>query len=76
MTDTERLKEAIEKSGLKISSIMEQMGIKSYTTMRDKIENRQEFKASEISKLCEILHLSADRMNEIFFAVGAESHSA
>lgn len=76
MTDTERLKEAIEKSGLKISCIMEQMGIKSYTTMRDKVENRQEFKASEIAKLCEILHLDADQMNGIFFAIDAEYHSA
>ena len=76
MTDTERLKEAIDKSGLKIASIMEQMGIKSYTTMRDKIENRQEFKASEISKLCEILHLGAEQMNKIFFAIDAEFHSA
>lgn len=76
MTDTERLKEAIEKSGLKISSIMEQMGIKSYTTMRDKVENRQEFKASEIAKLCAILHLSAEQMNRIFFASDAEYHSA
>lgn len=76
MTDTERLRKAIDKSGLKISCIMEQMGIKSYATMRDKIENRQEFKASEIAKLCEILHLGADQMNEIFFAIEAESYSA
>lgn len=76
MTDTERLKKAIEQSGLKISSIMEQMGIRSYTTIRDKIENRQEFKASEIRKLCEILHLDAAQMNGIFFAADAEYHSA
>lgn len=76
MTDTVMLQKAIERSGLKISSILEQMGIKSYATLRDKIENRQEFKASEIKKLCEILHLDADQMNGIFFAVEAESHSA
>lgn len=76
MTDTEKLKEAIDKSGLKISGILERMGIKSYYTLQMKIENRQEFKASEISKLCEILHLDAAQMNEIFFAVGAEYHSA
>ena len=76
MTDTVMLQKAIARSGLKISSILEQMGIKSYATLRDKIENRQEFKASEIKKLCEILHLDADQMNGIFFAVEAESHSA
>ena len=76
MTDTERLQKAIEKSGLKISGIMERMGIKSYATIQAKIENRQEFKASEIAKLCEILHLTTAQMNEIFFATGAEYHSA
>lgn len=76
MTNTEKLKKAIGKSGLKISCIMEQMGIKSYATLRDKIENRQEFKASEIAKLCEILHLDADQMNGIFFANEVEYHSA
>ena len=76
MTDTEQLKKAIEDSGVKISWILEKMGIKSYTTLRDKIENRQEFKASEIAKLCEILHLDVNQMNEIFFTVDAEFHSA
>ena len=76
MTDTERLRKAIEKSGLKISGILERTGIKSYATLQAKIENRQEFKASEIAKLCEILHLDSEQMTGIFFAIGAESHSA
>ena len=76
MTDTERLKDAIEKSGMKIGAILERMEIKSYSTLRDKIENRQEFKASEIAKLCDILHLDSIQMEEIFFASDAEYHSA
>ena len=76
MTDTDRLKKAIEDSGMKISGILEKMGIKSYATLQAKIENRQEFKASEIAKLCEILHLDTDQMNKIFFAEDAECHSA
>lgn len=76
MTDTERLKKVIEKSGMKIGAIMERMEIKSYATIRDKIENRQEFKASEIAKLCEILHLDTCQMEQIFFAQDAEYHSA
>lgn len=76
MTDTDRLNKAIEDSGMKINVILEKMGIKSYATLKAKIENRQEFKASEIAKLCEILHLDADTMNEIFFTVDAEYHSA
>ena len=76
MTDTDRLNKAIEDSGMKINVILEKMGIKSYATLKAKIENRQEFKASEIAKLCEILHLDADTMNKIFFTVDAEYHSA
>lgn len=76
MTNSEKLKKAIEDSGLMNKWIMEKMGIKSYATLRDKIENRQEFKASEIAKMCEILHLDSEQMNVIFFANDAEYHSA
>ena len=76
MTNTELLKKAIEDSGMKISVILQRMKIKSYSTLRDKIEGRREFTASEIYNLCEILHLDKDQMDGIFFAVDAESHSA
>ena len=76
MTNTELLKKAIEDSGIKIGTILQKMDIKSYSTLREKIENRREFTASEILKLCEILHLDKDQMNGIFFAVDAESYSA
>lgn len=76
MTNTELLKKTIEKSGMKINAILECMNIKSYSTLREKIEGKREFTASEIFKLCEVLHLDRDQMEEIFFAVGAEYHSA
>lgn len=76
MTNTDRLNKEIEDSGMKINVILERMGIKSYATLKAKIENRQEFKASEIAKLCEILHLDSETMNAIFFTVDAEYHSA
>lgn len=76
MTDTDRLKKAIEKSGIKIGAILQKMDIKSYSTLREKIENRREFTASEIYKLCEILHFNNEEMNGIFFASEGESHSA
>lgn len=76
MTDTERLNERIDDSGLKIGWILEKLGIKSYSTLQAKIENRQEFKASEIAKLTAILHLNTEEMDSIFFAENAESHSA
>ena len=76
MTNTELLKKTIERSGMKIGAILECMKIKSYSTLREKIEGKREFTASEIFSLCEILHLDRNQMEEIFFAVDAEYHSA
>ena len=76
MTNTKLLNKAIEDSGLKISRILDSMGIKAYATLRDKIENKREFTASEITRLCEILRLNNDQREAIFFAKDAELHSA
>lgn len=76
MTNTQMLNKAIEDSGLKISRILETMGIKAYATLRDKIENKREFTAREITQLCEILNLDNDQREAIFFAKDAELHSA
>ena len=76
MTNTQLLNKAIEDSGLKIGWILDSMGIKAYATLRDKIENKREFKASEITKLCDILSIDNDQREAIFFAKDAELHSA
>ena len=76
MTNTELLQKAIEDSGMKINAILEKMGINSYSTLREKIENKREFKASEIKRLSEILQLNNEQREAIFFANDAESYSA
>ena len=76
MTNTELLKKAIDDSGMKINAILEKMSINSYSTLREKIENKREFKASEIKTLCEILQLDNEQREAIFFANDAESYSA
>ena len=76
MTDTELLEKKISDSGLLRSKIMEELNIKAYSTLRDKVEGRTEFTASEIVKLCELLHLDFNDREAIFFAGDAESHSA
>lgn len=76
MTNTQLLNKAIEDSGLKISRILEYMGIKAYATLRDKIENKREFTAREITQLCDILNLDNDQREAIFFAKDAEYYSA
>ena len=68
MTNSQVLDEKIQKSGLRRSFILEQLGIKSYATLRAKIKNESEFTASEIDKLCEILKLGKSQREAIFFA--------
>ena len=68
MTNTNELLREINNSGLKKSWIAEKLGL-SYHGLQKKINNDNEFKASEIMMLCDILHIvSADRKEEIFFA--------
>ena len=68
MTNTVMLEDYIKKSGYKKSYIANAIGLKSTYGLSKKINNENEFKASEIEILCEILNISdADRM-PIFFA--------
>ena len=68
MTNTVLLEKHISDSGLLKKAIMKQTGIKSYATLRAKIASKSEFTASEIDKLCDILHLSKTQRRAIFFA--------
>ena len=72
MTNSSLLEQKIQDSGLRRSWILEQIGIKSYATLRAKIKNESEFTASEIDKLCEILNISKGQRQAIFFAPAAE----
>lgn len=76
MTNTELLRKAIDDSGLKQYVIMEALGIKSYTTMRDKINNVKNFTVREIEILCELLKLTHEQREQIFFTKETELHSA
>lgn len=66
MTNTTLLKTAIKESGLKLKYVAAQLKISPYSLHR-KIENRNEFKVSEIRGLVEVLHLSSREIGEIFF---------
>lgn len=68
MTNTELLKEFIDKSGLKLQFIAEALGISRYT-LNNKIENRSQFKPGEMKTLCELLGIkSLSDKERIFFA--------
>ena len=72
MTNTERLKEIISRSGIKLDAILNATGIKSYATLRGRINNETEFTASEIRAIAELLRMTPEERDEIFFATDAE----
>ena len=74
MTDSVKLREYMQQSGFKLSFIASKIGI-SVQTLLNKIEGKTEFKASEIKKLCELLHIGLSGMQEIFFAMDVDCNS-
>ena len=69
MTNTNLLEKKIRDSGLRIGFICEQLGI-SYPGFQKKLKNEggSEFKPSEITVLAELLHLTREEIDRIFFA--------
>lgn len=71
MTDTQKLNERIDRSGLKKSYIAKMLGFENVSTLSHKIANRREFKASEIDALCALLGIDTlEEKEAIFFAQG------
>lgn len=66
MTNTLKLKEKIDNSGYKKEFIAEQLGITRYA-LQLKVEGKNEFKGSEIKKLCALLKIDSSEMLSIFF---------
>lgn len=68
MTDTKGLKELIAINGLKMKFVAEYLGLSAYG-FQLKVENKQEFKTSEVAALCELLKISSlEEKEKIFFA--------
>lgn len=68
MTDTMALKELITRNGLKMKFVAEYLGLSPYG-FQLKVENKQEFKTSEVAALCELLKINSLKEKEqIFFA--------
>ena len=70
MTNTKLLEEKIEKSGYKKSYIAKAIGLKSTFGLLKKIRNENEFKATEINILCDLLKIETlEEKEAIFFAI-------
>lgn len=67
MIDSGKLSKKITESGVKKKFIAGKLGLSSYGLSK-KINNENEFKVSEVEKICNILNLTADEREDIFFA--------
>ena len=68
MTNTTLLEKKIEESGLRKSYIAKELGLSTYG-LSLKIKNVNEFKASEIDKMCLVLGITnLEERCAIFFA--------
>ena len=73
MTDIDALKECIASKGMSMTFVAERTGI-----LRETLYNRMktgDFKISEISALSQVLNLSRDERDNIFFATESELKS-
>lgn len=67
MTDTIKIKQLISESGYKMQHIASKLGITRYS-LSLKLNNKNEFKTSEVAILCELLGInSLEKKEEIFF---------
>lgn len=64
--DTELLEKAIDRSGLKINYILDQLGITRQAFDR-KRKGRYAFRQSEVYVLCDLLKLNDEQKTNIFF---------
>lgn len=68
VTDTDAINLIIEQSGYKKSWLAKQLGLSPYG-LSLKINNRNQFTAEEIQKLCDLLKItSLKEKDKIFFA--------
>lgn len=75
MTNTTLLNQYIERSGLKIGFIAQQIGRSRYGFSL-KRDNKSEFFPSEIEKLCELLKIDTlEEKEKIFFASEVSSNA-
>ena len=75
MTNTTLLKEKIAERGVKLGFLVERLNT-SYHWLKQKIENKRDFKAWEIIVLCEVLEITdIKERDRIFFAKNVEKSS-
>lgn len=66
MTNSEALRELINAKGLKLKFVAEYLGLSPYG-FNLKMQNKQEFKTSEVAALCELLEIESLEEKERIF---------
>ncbi len=66
MTDVESLKRLMKENGKSQTELSAELGI-SDQRLTNKLNNREEFRASEIQKLIRIFNMNAKQTDHIFF---------
>lgn len=66
MTDSAALKELIKAKGLKLKFVANSLGLTSYGFTL-KLNNKQEFKTSEVAALCNLLEIKSLKEKESIF---------
>lgn len=75
MTNLKLLKEKINESGYKLLFIAKCIGI-TRTSLLNKVGGKYDFKNREIHKLADLLRLSNEERDVIFFANSADTKTA
>ena len=74
MTDTNLLCKKLDESGYKRRFIAEKLDL-TYQGFLNKLQNKSEFKVSEIQSLIALLELSEAERNAIFFSANVDNIS-
>lgn len=67
MVDTKALKERIDESGMTIVAISSKSGMLR-ETLYNRLKGKSDFRLSEVMALTNILHMSKEERDKIFFA--------
>lgn len=71
MTNTDLLLQKISERGLKITFVADQLHL-TYVGFMNKVNNKTEFKASEVAALKALLNLTDEETNQIFFDINVD----
>lgn len=66
LTNSDALKSLIKSRGLKLKFVADHLGLTSYGFAL-KLNNKQEFKTSEVAALCELLEIKSLKEKESLF---------